>query len=166
MKAKCGLAPYIPTRDELRTLEKTRAKELRGRTWSERHVKLQVYCYSLATHAAVAVAWWWYNAARSAQRCVIAYAGEFQRLTQICYQRPDNIEVIESSEQPLLAGSSFAGSHRPANLRERPAHKLTLPPIKPLEGHEDFGAQVWQPAAATPQKQFEATAQLNSLPCV
>jgi hypothetical protein len=28
MKARCGLAWYMPARDELQTLEKTRAKEL------------------------------------------------------------------------------------------------------------------------------------------
>ncbi|KAJ0421589.1 hypothetical protein BJY00DRAFT_282000 [Aspergillus carlsbadensis] len=51
------------------------------------------------------------------------------------------METAESSEQPNLAGFMFGGSHRPANLRERPAHELTLRPIKPLEGHEDF--DVW-----------------------
>jgi hypothetical protein len=35
----------------------------------------------------------------------------------------------------------FGGSHSPANLRRRRAYELTLPQIKPLEGHEDF--DVW-----------------------
>ncbi|KAL3443464.1 hypothetical protein BJX65DRAFT_311793 [Aspergillus insuetus] len=51
------------------------------------------------------------------------------------------MEITESTEQPKLVGSMFGGSHDPANLRERHAYELTLPPIKPLEGHEDF--DVW-----------------------
>ncbi|KAL3487441.1 hypothetical protein BJX62DRAFT_213630 [Aspergillus germanicus] len=51
------------------------------------------------------------------------------------------MEVTEDTEQPKLEASMFGGSHRPANHREPPAYELTLPPIKPLEGHEDF--DIW-----------------------